>query len=81
MSAADAAGAARRESYNEDCLPMIRPLIALISVILVACTTQHRRQAVGPPVRDTPIGTILKQYAVQRSYAECKAKNLSAEEC
>jgi hypothetical protein len=59
MSAADAAGAARRESYNEDCLPMIRPLIALISVILAACTTQHRRQAVAPPVRDTPIGTDL----------------------
>ena len=61
---------------------MIKLLILSACVILSACSAQPSKRAVEPPpARDTPIGTVVREYAIERSHQECQAKNLSVEEC
>jgi hypothetical protein len=48
-------------------------VLALVTANTTACSVQ--------PKRDTPIGTILRRYAVQRSLEECKINKLSDELC
>ena len=61
---------------------MIKLLILSACVILAACSAlPSKRAAEPPPAPATPIGTILEEFAIQRSYQECKVQNLSEEEC
>jgi hypothetical protein len=61
---------------------VIKLSILSACVILAACSAQPGKRVVEPSrARDTPIGTVLEQFAIQRSYQECETKNLSEEEC
>jgi hypothetical protein len=56
--------------------------MALVNLVFTACSTQlPKRDAAQPSKRDTPIGTIFRQYAVQRSLQECKVNTVSDEQC
>jgi hypothetical protein len=53
-----------------------------LAVIATACSVQPtKHDTLQPPTRETPIGTIIRRYAVQRSNEECKAKGLNEEQC
>lgn len=55
---------------------------ALVTAMTSACVIQPpRHDTAQQPKRDTPIGTILKRYATQRSLEECKVTSLSGEQC
>jgi hypothetical protein len=52
------------------------------AVIATACSVQPtKHDTPQPPTRETPIGAIIRRYAVKRSYEECKAKGLNEEQC
>jgi hypothetical protein len=57
--------------------------MALVAVIGTACSAPPSKhdsvQQSGS--QDTPIGLILRRYAVQRSLEECKANGVSDAEC
>jgi hypothetical protein len=59
----------------------VRFAIAFIVAITTACAQAPKHDAAQSPKRDTPIGTILRDHAVQRSLEQCKAKNVVADEC
>jgi|SRR5882724_8382648 len=63
---------------------MIKALTAtaLVTAIASACSMQPpKHDTAQQPKRDTPIGTILKRYAVQRSLEECNVTSVSDEQC
>ena|SRR5258708_16439157 len=56
--------------------------MALVTLILTACSIQPpKRDTTQQTQRDAPIGTILRQYAVQRSLQECKVNSVSDGQC
>jgi hypothetical protein len=61
---------------------MIKLLTAIALVTVIACSIQPlKRDAAQQPKRDTPIGTILRRHALQRSLEQCKANSLSDQQC
>jgi hypothetical protein len=58
-------------------------VIVLMAVIGTACSNRpSKRDTVQQPISpDTPIGSILRRYALQRSVEECKANGLSDSDC
>jgi len=80
------AAQAHREAYmnREAAVPfaLCVTTIAWVNLIFTACSTQPpKRDGAQPSERDTPIGTIFRQYAVQRSLQECKVNTVSDEQC
>jgi hypothetical protein len=57
--------------------------MALMAIIGAACSTlPSRRDTVQQPgPQDTPIGLILRRYALRRSLEECKANGMSGADC
>lgn len=48
----------------------------------IGCVAQRpTSDSAHPDEHDTPIGTILQRYAVQRSREECKVNNINEERC
>jgi hypothetical protein len=63
---------------------MIRSMLAMALLIMTvnACTSgPPKREAAHQPTVDPPIGKILRRFAIERSFQECKAKSLSDEQC
>ncbi len=55
--------------------------IVIIVVIATGCSATPQKNETATPSIDPPIGAILRQYAIQRSLQECKAKALNDERC
>jgi hypothetical protein len=55
--------------------------MAMVFVIAAGCSQSPKRDTAQAPKRDTPIGTILKLHAVQRSLEACKASAVSENQC
>jgi hypothetical protein len=63
---------------------MINPLtvMTVLIVMLTACSSSPpKRDTAQQPSVDPPLGTILRQFAIQRSLQECKVNTLSVEQC
>jgi hypothetical protein len=61
---------------------MRKSFVLAACAILAGCTGRATKPPAAPATAgDTPIGTIVRGYAIERSHQECQAKNLSAEEC
>src|SRR3981081_1530676 len=55
---------------------------AFLAVIAAACSAQPpKHDTLQARPGETPIGAIIRRYAVQRSDEECKAKGLNEEQC
>jgi hypothetical protein len=55
--------------------------ITMVLAIAAGCSQSPKRDADHVPKRDTPIGTILRLHAVQRSLEACKANAISESQC
>jgi hypothetical protein len=55
--------------------------MALVFAIAAACSQSPKRDVEQLPRRDTPIGTILRLHAVQRSLEACRANAISESQC
>ena len=55
--------------------------MAIVFAIAAGCSQSPKRDVEQVPKRDTPIGTILRLHAVQRSLEACKASAVSESQC
>jgi len=55
--------------------------MAIGFAIAAGCSQSPKRDVEQVPKRDTPIGTILRLHAVQRSLEACKANGVSESQC
>jgi hypothetical protein len=61
-----------------------RPYLAGMAIVFATaagCSQSPKRDAEQLPKRDTPIGTILRLHAIQRSLEACKANAVSESQC